>query len=256
MFCSHCGQRTNVKRITFKESWYDFWSRVYGFDGMFPRTLRDLTLRPGLAARKFIEGNRVLYYGPVGYFFLMITLYLVMASILGIDIKDFIVDRQSGFIEQPKSDSGIAQFSRKVMETVADNIRLVAFVVIPFYAFVARYFLFRKSGFNFMEHMVLPLYVMGHIFWINIIGLFVYKFSGSLIFNSIQSLAIILFLGFAYTGLMQHQAKWKAFIKGIFVYVMGQIMWIIFVAIITVIVIVILYYIDPQILEPLKPSRN
>lgn len=89
-YCSHCGQRTHVKRISLREGWNDFWARVYGFDGMFPNTLRDLTLRPGVAARIFISGNRVKYYGPVGYFFLMITVFLLLLDLLNIELADFL----------------------------------------------------------------------------------------------------------------------------------------------------------------------
>jgi len=60
--------------------YHDFQARIYGLDGMFPRTLRDVTLRPGQASRTFIQGNRVKYYGPVGYFFLMITVLLLLMN--------------------------------------------------------------------------------------------------------------------------------------------------------------------------------
>ena len=88
-FCSHCGQRAIVKRITFREGWNDFWARVYGSDGMFPNTLRDLTIRPGKASQLFINGNRTRYYGPVGYFFLMITLLYLVGSLLDVPITEF-----------------------------------------------------------------------------------------------------------------------------------------------------------------------
>lgn len=114
-FCPNCGQRTNVKRITFREGWFDFWSRVYGFDGMFPRTLRDLTIRPGKAARDYINGNRVKYYGPVGYFFLMITLFLVLAGMLDIDVRVFLSQNQGMIVEQPPPGSNQEQFNRIIL---------------------------------------------------------------------------------------------------------------------------------------------
>src|SRR5688572_4844803 len=87
-YCPTCGQRMTVKRISFREGFYDFGARIYGFDSQFPRTLRDLTIRPGVAAKRFIEGNRAMYYGPVGYYFLMITVMFLVASILGIDFTE------------------------------------------------------------------------------------------------------------------------------------------------------------------------
>lgn len=255
-YCSHCGQRTNVKRITFKESWYDFWSRVYGFDGMLPRTLRDLTLRPGIAAKNFITGNRVLYYGPVGYFFLMITLFLIMANLLEIDLRDLYGERQVRMLQATNSGTGQEEFNRRILEFVTNNIRLMAFIVIPFNALASRYFVFRKSGLNFMEHMVLPLYLMGHLFWLNIIGLIIYKISGSLVINTLNTFAFCLFFGFGYAGLITYQAKWKAFSKGILTYFLGQLLMITFVVILTIIIITILAYVNPDALEILRPLKN
>src|SRR5882762_8751747 len=103
-FCPQCGQRLDVKRLTFKEGWHDFWARIYGLDGMFPRTFRDLTLRPGYASKEFIRGNRAKYYGPVGYFFLMITLFLLLLSMIGLDFVDYMKSMQEGLpVKQEES---------------------------------------------------------------------------------------------------------------------------------------------------------
>ena len=80
-------------------------ARIYGFDGMFPPTLRDITIRPCVASRKYIEGNRVAYYGPVGYFFLMVTLIYIVASLFNIDLVEF-MKSASGTGLQPKAKVG------------------------------------------------------------------------------------------------------------------------------------------------------
>jgi hypothetical protein len=51
-YCPACGQPNPPKKISIKNVWNDFVSRTYGFDGMFPRTIRDLTIRPGAAANR------------------------------------------------------------------------------------------------------------------------------------------------------------------------------------------------------------
>lgn len=175
-FCSDCGQRSNVKRITLREGWNDFWSRVYGFDGMFPRTLRDLTLRPGHAARTFINGNRVMYYAPVGYFFFMISLYLLVMSMLSIDPIELTREATSN-IATAKPGSGQEEFNTSMAHWLNDNQRLVSFLFIPIQVLwlVA---LFRKSALNFLEHSVMVLYTQGHVQWISIVFLFVFKFTG------------------------------------------------------------------------------
>jgi len=255
-FCAHCGQRTNVKRITFKEGWFDFWSRVYGFDGMFPRTLRDLTIRPGEVAKKFIGGNRVLYYGPVGYFFLMITVFMVIAGILNINVGDFLSQNQSMLVEQPTPGSKQEQFNRMILDFVSENMRLVAFLIIPFNAIVARYVLFRKSEMNFLEHAVLPLYLLGHLYWLSILSLVVYTFTGSFFLNTISAVVLIIYFGFAYTNFITNQSKWKSFFKGLLVYIGGQVLLMIAISIIAIVVVLIIKWANPEALELIRPSNN
>ena len=253
-FCAHCGQRTNVKRITLKEGWLDFWSRVYGFDGMFPRTLRDLTIRPGEAANKFIGGNRARYYGPVGYFFLMITIFLVMAGALDVDLRVYMTKDMP--IEQPAHGSGQEAFNKMIMDFVSNNMRIFAFLIIPFNALMARYFLFRKSGLNFLEHSVLPFYIMGHFYWLSILSLIVYKFTGSFFLNTINAVLLVVFFGFAYSNFIKYQSKVKAFIKGLLVYLGGMGLFVMAVMLVTIIAVVILMKVNPEALDLIRPSNN
>jgi hypothetical protein len=152
-YCPTCGQRQTVKRLSIKEGWNDFWARIYGFDGMFPRTLRDITIRPGVALRKFIEGNRVAYYGPVGYFFLMVTLIYIVASLFNIDLVEFMKSASDTGL-QPNAKVGIGQerMIQATMKLASDNLKILSFIMIPIFAFCGRYIFFRKQGLNFIEH--------------------------------------------------------------------------------------------------------
>jgi hypothetical protein len=252
-FCAHCGQRTNVKRITLKEGWLDFWSRVYGFDGMFPRTLRDLTIRPGEAARKYIDGNRVSYYGPVGYFFLVVTLYIVIAGILDIDIREMMRDQNQLMpVERPVPGSGQEKLASTFQDFVSDNFRFFAFIFVPFYAFMARYFLFRKSGLNFLEHAVLPLYIQGHVYWLSILSLFVFKLTGWIDVTGITFLVMIVYFGFGYANMMTYQPTWKAFLKGIVASIGGMVLFVLLVIVLTILTVLVIKWVNPQALEFMK----
>ncbi len=244
-FCSQCGQRTTVKRITFREGWNDFWSRVYGFDGMFPRTLRDLTLRPGHVARQVINGNRVLYYGPVGYFFLMITLFLLVLGVLGLDFTDFMKGMQETMTTNPSQ----MQAQNKIMKIISDNLRIASFVIIPFQAWCARYLFFRKAELNFMEHCVLPLYTIGHIYWLSIISAVVYKASDFMLFGFVQLVLSILYAGLAYISLITYQSKTKVFFKGALLYLVSQLIMTITFIIVGLLVALLLAWLSPETLK-------
>jgi len=229
LYCPHCSQRTNVKRITFREGWYDFWARIYGFDGMFPRMLRDLTMRPGKAARTFIEGNRVKYYGPVGYFFLMATVFLLLLDMLNIDGAQFFQQMGTTGVG-PTIEKGSAQeqVTNKMFRFMSDNMKIIFFAMIPFQAFMARYLFFRKSGLNYVENSVMPLYTAGHIYWISILSVIYYKITGVFLRNSIGTVVSTIYIGYAYMDFFSYQPKWKAFIKGIFTYYFSLFAFILF----------------------------
>lgn len=251
-YCSVCGQRLTVKRITFKEGWHDFWARIYGFDGMFPRTLKDLTLRPGFAAREFIRGNRIRYYGPVGYYFFIITLFLLLLSIIGLNYVDYLKAMQESIpIERQNS-----KFNNATQAWVADNIKIVAFLVVPFIAFSSRYVYFRKQGLNFLEHSVPVFYMLGHWYWIEMVEAMIFYYTGGILGTSFKFVMMSMYVGFGYTSFVPDQPKWKSFMKGFASYLTGYLFMFVAAVIIGLTIGVIIALIDPSLLDPIRPSKN
>lgn len=251
-YCSTCGQRLTVKRLTFKEGWHDFWARIYGFDGMFPRTLKDLTIQPGFAARQFIEGNRVRYYGPVGYYFFIITLFLLLLSMIGTNYLDYLrAASESLPIDQRES-----QFSRGTQAWVADNIKIVAFLIVPFIAFTSRYVFFRKQGLNFIEHSVPVFYMLGHWYWIEMIEAVIFTYTKWTLGLSWKFIMVPAYLGFGYISFVPDQPKWKVFLKGMGTYYLGYVFMFLVAAIIGLLIGIAIAIIDPSLLDSVRPSKN
>lgn len=252
-FCPDCGQRTGVKRITFREGWNDFWARIYGFDGMFTNTLSDLTIRPGKASQLFINGNRIKYYGPVGYFFLMITLLYLVGSLLDVPIIEFMKSNSKATNFAPaKAGSGQEKFGEMMIQYISDNLKLVTFLFIPVQAFASRYLFFRKSNLNYFEHAILPFYIQGHIYWLNIFSVILFSISGTFMNVGISLFISLVYFGYAYADLFSYQSKIKAFLKGIGVYITAQLL----LMIVFFIVLIILIATNPSVLEMFKPSNN
>lgn len=252
-YCSNCGQRSTVKRLSFREGWNDFWARIYGLDGMFPRTLRDLTFKPGMVSRSFLAGNRVRYYAPVGYFFFIITLLYLVASMLGIEMREYVqASSDIGLQEKPKPGSGQEKYMQYMWQKMSDNMKLLVFTIIPFQAFFARFVFFRKSGYNFIEHMVLPLYMQGHTNWLNILSVVFFYFSGSFISPLLSGIIVVFYFCYGYANLIDYQKPWKAFLKAFLLYITSYLFFIIAVSILVAIVV----FADKDVQEMLKPSNN
>ena len=102
----------------------------------------------------------------------MITLLYLVASLLDIDIKEFLKHGSDmGLQTPPKQGSGQEQYMQSMFTLLSDNLKLISFSIIPVQAFCSRFIFFRKSGLNFIEHTVLPFYALGHVYWLSIMSL-------------------------------------------------------------------------------------
>ncbi|MFN9501627.1 MAG: DUF3667 domain-containing protein [Chryseotalea sp.] len=216
-YCPACGQPNPPKKISIRNVWSDFVSRTYGFDGMFPRTITDLTIRPGTAAKAYIEGNRVRYYGPIGYFFLMITVYLLLASILGVDMIDYTLKSNPFGVDPAQGKNAI---NNDINNWVIENFRLISFFIALFSIFYAWLF-FRKSGYNIVETSAIVFYSNGHVIWFSILFLLIYVFTGY-VFNGVFSFWLAIgFQFYSYVNFYTHQHWFKVLIKSIFGFILS-----------------------------------
>jgi hypothetical protein len=249
LYCGACGQINPAKRLNLKTLWFDFQSRVYGFDGMFPRTLKDLTVRPGAVAHSYINGNRVSYYGPVGYFFIMITVYLLLASLLGVDLSEFTMATSK--LEGMQQGKGQMDMNASINHWVVDNMRLLSFIF-ALWLVLFTWLFFRKSGYNIIESSVLIFFISGHNMWLNIVAMILYKVSGYAIHSF-----LILFFTFAYTlfglvDLYRYQSKIKILLKGILLLVVSYISLMLVVGGVAI----VYFLMNPDLLEKIRPSNN
>jgi Protein of unknown function (DUF3667) len=248
-YCPACGQRNPVKKINMANMWSDFAARIYGFDGMFPRTLRDLTIRPGQVARDYIKGVRVKYYGPLGYFFLTLTVYLLIASLLEVDLVNFMM--QSNPTDVNSQGGGVQEIVRGITTWTIDNMRSVSFFITLLTVFFT-WLLFRRSKFNFIETGALVFFVTGHTMWLSIILIPVYKISGFILNSSLLLLISIVFMIYAFVSFYDHLSRWKIIFKGIIVHVLS------YLTLVFVILGIFIYRVstDKELYEKIKPSNN
>jgi hypothetical protein len=147
---------------------------------------------------------------------------------------------------------GQEKFGEEIMNFITDNMKIIGFFIIPFNAIVARYFLFRKSGLNFIEHMVAPFYVSGHMYWFTLFSALFYKVTGFMFFNSVILVISLFYFGFTYTQLITNQPQWKKFLKGMGVLIFGN-----FIMVASVLLALSCWaYLDPEVFELIRPSNN
>jgi hypothetical protein len=130
-YCGVCGQPANPKRLTWKAFWSDLLDRIYSIDTRFLRTVVGLTIRPGIVAKQFIDGNRVLYVPPMSYFLITITLYILFLGLIGLSVADTMSEAQEMMAPAEQTDQQL-RLSAYFTEQISEYMRTFSFLQIPF----------------------------------------------------------------------------------------------------------------------------
>lgn len=77
-FCSNCGQKSTIKRITWKEVFHNIPHMLFHLDDGFFYTIKQLAIKPGQTIRDYLEGKRKDYFNP----FVMLLLLAGLCSAL------------------------------------------------------------------------------------------------------------------------------------------------------------------------------
>jgi hypothetical protein len=232
-FCHQCGQKQGVARLTWTTLFSELQRRVFGFDNNFIRTAKDLTLRPNRVIETVIEGNRIRYVGPIGYYFIMITIYILLLSLLGVDMSDMMDTMNSAMNPNERKAAFQDQFNQYFM----DNFRLAAFLMMPFFI-LGVWLIFKNKGYNFLETSVITFYGQAHPVWASIILAMIYKITGDTTSFFVMSTITYGYLLIIITVFYKGNKLWN-FIKAIFSLILGFIFLLFFVVIVTIIFLVL-----------------
>ncbi len=78
-FCPHCGQKTD-EDLTVGVLFYNTISNYFSFDARFFKSFIPLMFKPGILAKRFIEGKRLLYLHPAQMYLFISVLFFFLYS--------------------------------------------------------------------------------------------------------------------------------------------------------------------------------
>lgn len=143
-YCNNCGQTAHTHKIDTHYLWHEIQHGIFHVDAGILYTLKELSIKPGETIRSFIEGKRVRYFKPVAMLFLLATFYGILYHYFHI---------------KPYYDNNEApEVMKKVNIWVSSHYALATLLLVPVYT-LASFLFFRKSGYNYMEHGILNLYL-------------------------------------------------------------------------------------------------
>lgn len=150
-FCNNCGQSKDTHKLSMHYIWHDLQHGIFHFDNGIFYTIKNLLTKPGVSIREFIEGKRIRHFKPFPFVIVMATLYgLLYHSLIDNIFK----------IEPITANDGIVKAYEKVIRWITDHFAYATLILI-FNSTVASYQIFKKSGYNFAEHLVLNTFYRG-----------------------------------------------------------------------------------------------
>ncbi len=167
-FCPSCGEQ-KYKRILMKDVLGDFLSNLLALEGPILRTIKDLTLRPGIMINDYLQGKRKVYYKPFQYYILATTVYFLFFYAWGDEILVMFSDIGAD-ANTTGTAAQISTFQQEMNEFQSKNMRLFTFFQIPMYSWLIWLFFRRKSGHSFTETFVASLYILAQMLLFGIIS--------------------------------------------------------------------------------------
>ncbi len=78
-FCPHCGQQSD-EDLTVGVLFYNTISNYFSFDARFLKSFIPLMLKPGILAKRFVSGKRLLYLHPAQMYLFISVVFFFMYS--------------------------------------------------------------------------------------------------------------------------------------------------------------------------------
>ncbi len=156
-YCAHCGQSASVARINRTSFLKELSDSVFQINRGLFYTLQQLFVRPGHSIREYLAGKRKNHFKPIAYALLLSTLYFLITQLAG--SGTFVNDAVEGFASGASGSEEIVK-ELAILNWFARNYAYTVLLLLPVYSLASR-LAFSRSGFNYLEHIVLNAYIIG-----------------------------------------------------------------------------------------------
>lgn len=150
-FCSHCGQSAHVDRINFHYIVHELQHSVLHVDKGIIYTIKELIVRPGYSIKEYLEGKRVNHFKPFSFVVILAAIYGFLIHFSNLYPEAYV------FTDDAKA---AVDNNKIIFEWMYSHYSLVMFFIIPVSA-LSSYLVFRKSGYNYMENIIIYSYITG-----------------------------------------------------------------------------------------------
>lgn len=151
-YCIECGQSADTERISYHSIIHEIEHGIIHIDKGIFYTIKELVLRPGRTIKGYLAGKRVDHFKPFAFLFITATIYAVLAKVthsgtLFGNIQVSVQDKDDQvFIE--------------AFEWIKNHYAYALVLLLPLIS-LSTLIVYRKSAYNYFEHLVINAYTTG-----------------------------------------------------------------------------------------------
>lgn len=170
-FCHTCGQEARHAKISWSFLWRDIQQTIIQFDKGFFYTCKELLTQPSLAIKSYLSGKRVKHFKPISFVLVLAGTYGFLSHYFNLTVSSIVLEAKSNNIQTDDS----LVFIKQLAKWMNEHYTWIILLQIPLFAFATR-LVFRKVGYNFVEHFIANSYLTGQRLLINTLALPLYFF--------------------------------------------------------------------------------
>ncbi|PWK19011.1 DUF3667 domain-containing protein [Xanthomarina spongicola] len=215
-YCSSCGQRTTIHKVTFKETFQDFMDVVFSINSPLFLTLKLLVINPGKLFNEYLNGKRKTYYRPVPFFILTTIVFVLIRVLLDYDpMENMVVVGNESMDQSLINNAGIF---------MAKNINNIIFTFVFSFAIFVKLFFYKK--YTFAEYLAVSFYVIGFYIIITTILMFGLQYAGAQ-YRMVPFIILFFYMIYVLTSLFKKN-KVLTILKTVFVFLFSIFFYMIF----------------------------
>jgi hypothetical protein len=191
-YCAQCGQRRRAERLSIRALLRDAADATFNLDAGLPHTALALTRRPGHMVEEYVAGRTRPYTNPAKY--LLICAALATFATIASGFTDSQVAQVAA--TRPEAADRMAV----LLTSLQRYFNLVLILGLPVLPLLTRA-LFRRSPYNFTEHLVFNTYVYAHqnLLMVALLPAF-FLFRNAVVFGALYMIAITTYYIWACRG--------------------------------------------------------
>ncbi|VXC15795.1 conserved membrane hypothetical protein [Flavobacterium sp. 9AF] len=207
-FCSECGGKVILERITFKSIFNEILDKFFNIDNKFYQTFLTLLKQPQEVVGGYIDGKRSKYFNPISYFAFSLTLSGIYFYLMQKGFIDYNVAMNS--MQNAYETEMQKEIATKINKFVLEYSNVITILFIPIYVLFTKILFSKAKSYNWAEHFIVNIYLYSEASIITTLLLLLSVINTKILMTMSMLSFLLQFIYFVYSLKKVFDLSWKS----------------------------------------------